>query len=143
MASFIKRLTRKIFARHSNPWSAWTRLFSAPLVFVPVWNRSWRQGALLAAWLVANPVVFPEPKDDEAWATRAMLGEEMWIAERPLDRAMALNVAATALGLGGVLGALRRRLMPTLVCAVGQVATLLAYWREMVLRYECRRDERG
>ena len=142
MSSFIKRLTRKIFARHSNPWSAWTRLFSAPLIFVAVWNRSWRQGALLAAWLVANPVVFPEPEDDSAWATRAMLGEEMWIAERPRDRAMALNVAATAFGLGGVWGALRRRPLPTVACSVGQVAMLLAYWREMTLYYELHRDGR-
>jgi hypothetical protein len=130
-----------IFARHSNPWSAWTRLFSAPLLFVPVWNRSWRQGALLGVWLIANPVVFAEPKDDEAWATRAMLGEEMWITKRPLDRAMALNVAATTLGLGGVWGALRRRPLPTFMCAVGQAAMLLAYWREMALYYERHRDD--
>ena len=142
MASFIKQLTRKLFAHHSNPWSAWTRLFSAPLVFVPVWNRNWRQGALLGVWLIANPVVFSEPNDDGAWATRAMLGEEMWISERPLDRAMALNVAATLLGLGGVWVALRRRPMPTVACAVGQVALLLVYWREMVLYYETHRDER-
>ena len=143
MSSFIKQLTRKIFAHHSNPWSAWTRLFSAPLVFVPIWNRSWRQGAILGVWLTINPVVFPEPKDDKAWATRAMLGEEIWIAKRPLDRAMALNVAATALGLGGVWGALRRRPLPTAVCAVGQVAMLLAYWREVALYYERHRDERA
>ena len=141
MSSFSKQLTRKVFARHSNPWSAWTRLFSAPLVFVPIWNRSWRQGAILGAWLIVNPLVFPEPKDDEAWATRAMLGEEMWIAKRPLDRAMALNVGAAVLGLGGVWGALRRRPLPTAVCAVGQVALLLAYWREMALYYERHRDE--
>jgi hypothetical protein len=141
VSSFIKHLTTKIFARHSNPWSAWTRLFSAPLVFVPIWNRSWRQGAILGAWQIANPIVFPEPKDDKAWATRAMFGEEMWIANHPLDRAMALNVGATVLGLGGVWGALSRRLLPTAVCAVGQVALLLAYWREMVLYYQRHRDE--
>lgn len=62
MSTFIKRLIRKVFARHSNPWSAWTRFFSAPLVLVPVWNRSWRQGALLGVWLIANPVVFPNPR---------------------------------------------------------------------------------
>src|ERR687898_442440 len=142
VSSFIKQLTTKIFARHSNPWSAWTRLFSAPLVFVPIWNRSWRQGAILGVWLIANPVVFPEPKDDEAWATRAMLGEEMWIAKRPLDRAMALNVGATALGLGGVGGAYKRRFLPTAVCTVGQVALLLAHWRELVVYYERHRGER-
>jgi hypothetical protein len=141
VSSFIKQLTRKVFARHSNPWSAWTRLFSAPLVFVPIWNRSWRQGAILGVWLIVNPLVFPEPKDDEAWATRAMLGEEMWIAKRPLDWAMALNVGAAVLGLGGMWRALRRRLLPTGVCAVGQVALLLAYWREMALYYERHRDE--
>jgi hypothetical protein len=103
---FLKRHTRMIFARHSNPWSACSRVFSAPLVFVPVWNRSRRQGAILGVWLMINPLVFPEPKNDGAWATRAMLGEEMWTAQRPLDRAMALNVAATALGLGEVWGAL-------------------------------------
>ena len=107
-----------------------------------VWSRSWRHGALLGAWLIANPVVFPEPKDDSAWATRAMLREEMWIAERPLDRALALNIAATAFGLGGVWGALRRSPLPTLMCAVGQVAMLLAYWREMTLYYEQHHDER-
>ena len=143
MFSLIKWLVRKVFARHSNPWSAWTRLFSAPLLFVPIWKRSWREGAILGAWLIANPVIFPEPKDDKAWATRAMLGEEMWISERPLDRALVLNVGATVLGVGGVWGALRRRLLPTVVCAVGQVALLLAYWREMALYYERRRDERA
>jgi hypothetical protein len=140
--SHIKRLLRGVFRHHSNPWSAWTRLFSAPLDFVPIWNRSWRQGVILGVWLIANPVVFPEPKDDKAWATRAMLGEEMWIAKRPLDRTMALNVGASAFGLGGVWGAYKRRLLPTAVCAVGQVALLLAYWREMVLYYERHRGER-
>jgi hypothetical protein len=94
-------------------------------------------------WLIVNPLVFPEPKDDEAWATRAMLGEEMWIAKRPLDCAMALNVGATAFGLGGLWGAYKQRLLPTAVCTVGQMALLLAYWHEMVLYYERHRDKRA
>ena len=143
MSSFIKQLTKKVFARHSNPWSAWSRLFSAPLVFVPIWNRSWREGTILGVWLIVNPLVFPEPKDDEAWATRAMLGEEMWIAKRPLDRAMALSVGAAAFNLGGIWGAYKRRLLPTAVCTVGQVALLLAYWRELVVYYERHPDERA
>jgi hypothetical protein len=141
--SVIKRLMRAVFRHHSNPWSAWTRLLSVPLVFVPIWNRSWRKGAILGVWLILNPIVFPEPKDDKAWATRAMLGEEMWIAKRPLDRAMALSVGATACNLGGVWGAYRQRLMPTALCTVGQVGLLLAYWREMALYYESHRDERA
>jgi hypothetical protein len=102
VSSLIKRLLREVFKHHSNPWSAWTRLLSVPLVFVPIWTRSWREGAVVAVWLIVNPIMFREPNNDKAWATRAMLGEEMWIAERPLDRAMALGVGATAFGLGGV-----------------------------------------
>lgn len=128
---------------HSNLWSAWTRLFSVPLVFVPIWTRSWRQGAILGVWLIANAIAFPEPKNDKAWATRAMLGEEMWIAKRPLDRAMALSIGATAFNLGGVWGAYKQRLLPTAVCTVGQVALLLAYWRGMVVYYERHPDERA
>lgn len=143
MSSFIERLTREVFRHHSNPWSAWTRLLSAPLVFVAIWNRSPRGGALLGAWMLANPVVFPVPGDDEAWATRAVLGEEMWLAERPMDRAMALNVGATALGLVGVWGAFGRRLLPTAASAVGQVALVLVLWREYALYYERHRDKRG
>ena len=92
---------------------------------------------------MANPVVFPEPKDDEAWATRAVLGEEMWLTEHPMDRAMALNVGATALGLVGAWGAFRRRPLPTAASAVGQVALLLVCWREYALYYERHHDERG
>ena len=67
MSSFFERLFGKVFARHSNPWSAWSRLLSAPLIYLTIWHRSRGAGALLGAWLVANPVVFPEPEDDEAW----------------------------------------------------------------------------
>jgi hypothetical protein len=56
---------------------------------------------------------------------------------------VALNVGAAVVGLSGVWGALRRRPLPMAVCAVGQVALLLAYWREMTLYYERHRDERA
>jgi hypothetical protein len=67
----------------------------------------------------------------------------MWLAERPMDRAMALNVGATALGLVGAWGAFGRRLLPTAASAVGLVALVLACWREYALYYERHRDERG
>ena len=143
MTSALKRLTRKVFEHHSNPWSAWTRLMSTPLVLVPLWTRSWRHGALVGAWLLLNPVVFSEPKDDSAWATRAMLGEEMWIAERPLDRAMAVNAAASAFGIGGVLASLKRRPLPAALCTVFEVALLLHYWQLMTEYYEEHREDRG
>jgi hypothetical protein len=128
-------------ATTSSGCGAWTRLLSVPLVFLPIWTRSWREGAIVVVWLIANPIMFREPKNDKTWVTRAMLEEEMWIAKRPLDRAMALSVGATAFGLGGVWGAYKRRLLPTALCTVGQVGLLLAYWREMAIYYERHRGK--
>ena len=41
------------------------------IVGTPFWNRSWKQGALVAAWFAANPVIFSAPEDDSSWATRS------------------------------------------------------------------------
>ena len=93
-------MKRAVFARHCNPWSAWTRWASAPLVLVPVWRRSWRDAALVGVWMAVNPMVFGKPAHERAWATRAVLGEEQWIQDRPMDAAMAVNVGASVAGLG-------------------------------------------
>src|SRR5688572_9813989 len=118
-------IKRNVFARHSNPWSAWTRWASTPLVFVPVWNRRWNQAALVAAWMAVNPIVFPAPRHDRAWSTRAVLGEELWITERPRDKAMAVNAAASAAGLTALAAAMKRRPVPAAVAVAAQMALTL------------------
>ena len=44
-------------------------------MLVPVWRRSGRDGALVGVWMAVNPVVFGKPAHDQAWSTRAALGE--------------------------------------------------------------------
>ena len=51
--------TEQSWKRHSNPWSVWIRILSYPLAYVPVWNHSWKQGAVVGALFTANPVLFP------------------------------------------------------------------------------------
>jgi hypothetical protein len=72
-----------------------------------------------------------------------MLGEEIWIALRPRDRAMAVNALASAFGIGGVVGALKRRPLPSALCTVSEVALLLVYWRLMAEYYEEHRKDRA
>src|SRR5687767_14302422 len=105
-------LKHKVFARHSNPWSAWTRWMSTPLVLVPAWTRRWSHAAIIGAWMAANPVIFPRPADEHAWATRAVLGEELWITERPRDTAMVVNAAAMLAGITALIAARRHRAVP-------------------------------
>jgi hypothetical protein len=134
------RVRRAVFARHANPWSAWSRWATAPLVLVPVWTRRWRHAALVAGWFAINPVAFGKPAHERAWSTRAMLGEELWIVDRPRDAAFAVNTAASVAGVAAVVAARRRRAVPTTVAAAAQMALLLVYW-ELMARYLDRRRQ--
>jgi len=126
-----------MFARHSNPWSAWTRWASTPLVLVPVWTRRWRDAAPVAAWLLVNPVIFPEPADDHNWATRAILGEELWITRRPKDGAWIVSAVTSVAALCAIVAARRRRLRAAATATAIQMALTVVYW-QMMARYRDR-----
>jgi hypothetical protein len=136
----VARVRRAIFARHCNPWSAWTRWASTPLPLVPVWTRRWSHAVLIAVWLAVNPLVFGKPAHERAWSTRAMLGEELWIARRPRDAAMFVAALTSVAALGAVIAARRHRLVPAVVATAAQMALTLVYWEQMV-RYFDRRSQ--
>ena len=138
-ATFLQRFWK----RHSNPWSVWTRVLSYPLVYVPLWNRSWKQGAAVAAWLALNPVLFPEPESDESWATRGVLGEELWTAERPRDLSLLITTTSAVFFAGGLLATYRRRLWAMVFLA--SVALLLKLWYidRMTFYYAQHREREG
>lgn len=123
-----------MFSRHSSPWSAWTRWASTPLVLVAVWSRRPRDVALVAAWLTANPVLFSKPAHDQAWATRAILGEELWVTRRPKDAATAVTAATSTAAAVAVIAAARRRRKTAVVACGVQMALTLVYW-ELMARY--------
>lgn len=132
----IARLRRAMFARHSNPWSAWTRWASTPLVLVPVWTRRRRDAALVAGWLAVNPVLFPKPSHERAWATRAMLGEEQWILDRPRDASMVLSASTSAIAVVALVAARRRDLRTAAIATGVQMALTLVYWHLMARAFD-------
>ena len=127
-----------MFARHSNPWSAWTRWASTPLVLVPVWTRRWSHAAVVAGWLLVNPLIFPGPATDRAWATRAILGEELWITQRPKDTGRTVSVATSIVAICAIVAARRRHLRLAVAATALQMALTLVYW-QMMVRYRDRR----
>ncbi|MDA2805196.1 DUF6653 family protein [Nocardiopsis suaedae] len=135
-AGFIARARRAVFARHCNPWSAWTRWATTPLILVPVWTRSWKHAVAVGAWFAVNPVIFPDPKDDSAWATKAMLGEEQWIAERPKDAALAVQAVASAANTVAVAAAWRRKAVPAVAGTAVMMGLTMVYWEQMARYYE-------
>ncbi len=80
------RLDEEGWARHSNPWSGWTRFATLPLVALVGWSRAWIGPwwllalAALLAWLWVNPRLFAAPRSCEAWISRGVLGERLWVA---------------------------------------------------------------
>jgi hypothetical protein len=67
---------------------------------------------------------------------RAVLGEELWITERPRDKAMAVNAAASVAGVTALAAARKRRPAPAAVAITAQMALTLGYWRLMAEYYE-------
>ncbi|OBH75609.1 hypothetical protein A5681_10540 [Mycobacterium scrofulaceum] len=130
-----------MFARHCNPWSAWTRWASTPLILVPPWTRRVSHAAWIALWLAVNPFVFGAPSHQRAWSTRAMLGEELWISRRPRDGAMAVSALTSVAALVAVAAAWRRRPLPAAIAVTAQMALTLVYWEQMVRYLE--RERRG
>ena len=114
---------------------------TTPLVLVPVWHRSWRQGVVLAVWFAVNPVVFGAPARHDAFATRAMLGEQLWTDALRIDAALLVNALASTAGAGALIAAWRRRSGPAAAATAAEMALLLLYWRQMAIYYE--RDRGG
>ncbi len=67
-----------------------------------------------------------------------MLGEELWITERPPDTAMLVSALTSAVSLSAVIATRRRRLKPAVVATALQMTLTMVYW-ELMVRYLHRR----
>jgi Na+-transporting NADH:ubiquinone oxidoreductase subunit NqrD len=104
------------------------------LVLVPVWTRRRRDAVLVAGWLALNPVIFGKPAHNRAWATRAILGEELWVTNRPRDTAAIVTGVTSLAAVGAIVASALRRPVPAAVACITQMALTLVYW-ELMARY--------
>jgi len=75
----MKIFSEKIWKRHTNPLSGWSRVIAFFLIPIPIWFQNWFILAILLIFFVINPVLFPEPKSKNNWMSKSILGEELWI----------------------------------------------------------------
>lgn len=79
------RMDEEIWARHTNPWSGWTRTTGLPLLVLAFWSRIWLGWFSLApiiiclVWIYINPRIFPKPKSTKNWMSRVVFGERIWL----------------------------------------------------------------
>ena len=129
-------MKERTWARHSNPWSVWTRVLTNPLVYLPVWNRSWRQAVSVGVWFLLNPRLFPPPEDDSSWATRSVLGEQMWTRKLHADLPMAQSMLSALFFLLALYAAYTHRLWRLVSFGGFALAFKLWFLERMVAYYE-------
>ena len=71
--------------RHANPWSVWTRYTVLPVFLIAGLLREWNGWVscvvlfLAFCWTFINPLIFPKPSSLTSWASRAVLGERIYL----------------------------------------------------------------
>jgi hypothetical protein len=136
----VTRIRRWVFSRHAHPVSAWSRWTSTPLILVPIWTRRWSTFAPIGAWMITNPIVTPPPADDSAWATRAVLGEELWLTDHPNDRLTAINAVNSAALIATILMARKHNKPLTIMGTAISMALTLVSWNLYADYYDQHHD---
>ncbi|WP_415921609.1 DUF6653 family protein [Tateyamaria sp. SN6-1] len=121
--------------RHANPLSVWTRFTCLPLLVLAVWSRTWIGWgalplfALAAAWTWFNPRAFAPPRDYGAWASRATLGERVFLArdrhDIPVHHIRAAHILTGLSALGAVPLIYGLLILDAWITTLGMVATVL------------------
>ena len=120
----------RMFQRHAHPFSAWSRLLTAPLLLVPLWTRRWWLYLPIGAWFAVNPVMTPPAHDTSSFATRAILGEESWTRDpRSEPMVLALSGMASASLVGAMVGAYQHRKSWALAATGVFMALTLWEWK--------------
>lgn len=104
-------LNDEAWQRHANPWSVWTRMIVLPLFALSVWSRVWIGWyslllvGLIIVWTFINPRFFRKPRTTKTWASKAVMGERVWLNHdkipllRHHSKAIVILNSITALGL--------------------------------------------
>lgn len=79
------RLTDENWMKHANPWSVWTRYSVLPFIVLAFWSRAWigwwclLPGVMSILWMFGNPIFFSRPRSTKNWASKAVLGERVYL----------------------------------------------------------------
>ena len=109
------RMDERVWERHANPWSVWSRFATFPLLMLALWSAHWIGWyclipiTLIAVWLWLNPRIFPPPQSTQSWASRAVLGERVFLLRFmrpvPVEHTNVVTLLGTASAIGGLLTA--------------------------------------
>lgn len=84
-------MSDEVWERHANPLSVWTRYSVLPVLVWAFWSRVWLGwwsvvcvGAAFF-WVWFNPRMFCKPNSTKNWASKAVLGERVWLNRKEVQ----------------------------------------------------------
>jgi len=86
-AQKLMSMSEESWARHSNPWSVYTRLTCLPLLSLAIWSRKYIDlyslvfVAIALFWIWYNPRAFRPPLTTDNWASKGTFGERIFLAQ--------------------------------------------------------------
>jgi len=89
-AQRLMTMSDDVWARHSNPWSVYTRFTCLPLIVLAIWSRVWLGWwalvplALALLWTWYNPRAFGPPARTDNWASMGTFGERVFLNRKAL-----------------------------------------------------------
>jgi len=146
-------MSDEVWQRHANPWSIWTRITVLPVLIIAIWSRAWVgwwssipiMVAITWAWF--NPRIYTRPKSTNNWASKAVLGERVWLNRKktpvPIHHNILPNILNWVSGIGllfVIWGVWQLKLWPTFVGCIFLYAGKLWFLDRMVWVYEDMRN---
>lgn len=70
--------------KHANPISVWSRFPILFFLVISIWSRIWLgiwclvPVGFLIIWAFLNPKFFKKPQSTKNWASKSVLGEQVW-----------------------------------------------------------------
>ncbi|ACK72399.1 conserved hypothetical protein [Gloeothece citriformis PCC 7424] len=140
--------------RHASPWSVWTRFSVLPLLILAFWSRIWLGWgslipiAMAVGWMWYNPRIFNKPTSTNNWASKAVLGERVWLNRdqipvpphhRYLPNILS-GVAASGI-IFVILGVITLKIWPTFLGIILLNLSKLWFIDRMVWLYEDMKDQ--
>ncbi|WP_254864155.1 DUF6653 family protein [Halovivax gelatinilyticus] len=133
----IDSMDRFFWSRHANPASVWTFVAAYPTLVLAIYRRDRPLLAGILLFVVINPLVSSPPKRDDAWATRVVLGERVWLEQGILSSKETLFTAACApVFLYTIRSASRRDPVRTVGGTVASMVLMFVFFGRMVSLYE-------
>ncbi len=147
-------LSDETWEKHANPVSVYTRYSVLPILILAFWSRIWLGWwsviciAVALFWVWLNPRFFNKPRSTNNWASKAVMGERVWLNRKkipvPEHHKILPNILSVVSSMGMILcifGVVKLQIWPTIF------GTSLAYlgksWflDRMVWLYDEMKDE--